>query len=137
MAANTQAGYWVDLSSFQPGRTYIDLQFTAGASGAVPTTFIKDAGITSVTKTGATTGIYVVTLSQVYLAGLLSFPVIGIKQATYSATTGACFALLTTNAVATTGAITVTFVNAAGAAVDLAEGDIVYFSVCVGAYVQR
>ncbi len=109
---------------------------TAGASGAVPTTFIKNAGISTVTKTGASTGIYVVTLSQVYLAGLLSFPIMGIKQATYNASTGACGALVTTNAIATTGALTITTVNAAGTAVDLAVGDIFYLSVCVGAYVS-
>jgi hypothetical protein len=134
MAGNTQAGYWTDISSFQPGRTHIDVVAVLGTSGAAPTTLTKGAGVASFTgPTG--TGVYTLTLSQVYAAGLLAFPRMGTLQASYS-TSGACDIILTSNAIATTGVLTFTTVTAAGAAVTPATGDTLYISLCVGAYVS-
>lgn len=55
------ANYNVDESNAQPGRVNVHTQFTAGTSGAVPSTFTIGMGVTSVTK-GAT-GVYTEVLS--------------------------------------------------------------------------
>src|SRR5262245_51183187 len=79
-------GFWSDLSSYVPGKCFVDLQFTAGTSGAVPSTLTTFAGIASVTKT-VTTGKYTITLSEPVfrLTGIGG----SVKQASYSKT-GAC-----------------------------------------------
>lgn len=53
-----------DGASFHPGVVDIFLEFTAGTSGAVPTTLTRAAGIASVVLSG--TGLYTVTFQDTY-----------------------------------------------------------------------
>lgn len=74
-----------DVSSFHPGEVFVNLQFTAGTSGAVPAFTAagwRRAGIASVVLTA--TGIYTVTFQDSYVS-LLSYTV-NIQQATYDVT---------------------------------------------------
>jgi hypothetical protein len=106
--------------------------FAAGAAGALPalsaftipgTTRDLDA---ATTKVAATTGLYDFFFKYPFLALLpgWSFRVI---QAAYSAA-GACEGYITVDNAATAAApkVRVTFRTAAGAAVDLASGDVVF-----------
>lgn len=79
-------GYARDITSYTPGRTFIDLAWVSGATGAVPSTFIDRAGVYSVTRTN--TGAYDIVLEErpYRFSNLLSGTV---QQASYSKT-GAC-----------------------------------------------
>lgn len=105
--------------------------FTAGSAGALPALSAFSVPGTardldpSTTKVAASTGLYDFVLDKPYLALLgWNFRVI---QASYSAS-GACKGDVTIDNVATAGTpkVRVTFRTAAGAAVDLAAGDVVY-----------
>ena len=99
----------------------LNLQFTAGTSGAVPASFTRSNDIDSVTKS---TNDYLVKLLRGRTA--LTDWSIKVKQATYNASTGACSGNVTVDDVAgTTKTATVSFYNAAGTAVALATGDVV------------
>lgn len=96
----------------------MDLVFTSGASGAVPTTLTTSAGITSVTKSG--TGIYTIVLDQATY-GMPEFTQ-SVLQASYTKA-GACDIRLTGVSLSTK-TITVLTVDGDGDAVDAASGDI-------------
>src|SRR5262245_7227410 len=113
-----------DHASFQPGTVRVDLEFTAGASGAVPTTLTTSYGITSVTKS---TNDYIVKFDDTYFKFLGGFG--NIVQATPAA--GAAFDPKHTafNAAAAGGAtVTVTPHTAAGATNPLVVGDILQYT---------
>ncbi len=106
--------------------TDIQWQFTAGASGAVPTdpastSWTRSKDLLSASDTG--TGVHTFNLQRGWTA-LVHWDV-KIKQASY-AKSGACAAILTTDDVAAAvPKVVLTFVDGDGDAVDLAEGDIV------------
>jgi len=107
------------------GITNMDLVFTSGASGAVPTTLTRSNGIKSVTKNG--TGTYDVVLRAPYT---LSMGFSGsIKQASYS--TGAASVInVTADTIATDGKFT--FVTGKGtdaSAVDMSAGDVLHLTI--------
>ncbi len=56
-----------DGADFQQGTVGVDLEFTAGTSGAVPTSLTRSAGIASVTKS---TNDYIVVFEDGYVAYL-------------------------------------------------------------------
>jgi hypothetical protein len=87
-----------DSSDFQPGVQILDIEFTAGSSGAVPalSAFARRAGVASIVLTA--TGVYTVTLQDTYWA-LLNWT-FNVQQATYDATHGSK-ATLTSEAVKT------------------------------------
>jgi hypothetical protein len=116
-------GFYVDLSSYQAGRCFIDLIYTSGASGAVPSPLGNFAfGITSVTRTG--TGLFTIVFDG-QASALLNYT-LNNHQATYSAS-GACFVQVT-GVTLSTRTITIQTVTAAGAAVDPASGDILHMT---------
>jgi len=112
-----------DEKTAQYGRIEIDLMFTAGASGAVPSALTVSTGITSVVKS---TNDYIVTFDQSYLQFLGGGG--NIIQATPSA--AAAFEVkhtafnLSSSGFAT---VTVSPMTAAGAATALAVGDILQY----------
>jgi len=108
-----------DVSNFQAGVVGLDLIFTAGTSGAVPTVLYKADGIASVGLQN--TNDYLVTLQDCYVDYLNAE--ITVMQATYNASTGACKGNVVAHTVSTTGTLTINFYNAAGALVNLASGD--------------
>lgn len=117
---------YTDYYSATRGRSFIDLEWTSLAAGAVPalSTFGHSLGIASLVKLGGT-GAYRVTFADSW-TDLMKFTG-WIIQAAYSAA-GACHARITAN---NSGPINKTIdiliTNAAGAAVDPVVGDIVYF----------
>ncbi len=78
---------FTDSSDFQPGVVNLDIVFTAGTSGAVPTSlagYTLASGIEGMALSG--TGLYTITLTDGYvefLGGTFS-----VEQATYDATHG-------------------------------------------------
>lgn len=107
--------------------------FTATTGGALPalsTYSERWADLKSTTtKTAATTGLYDFFLNSVWL-GIAGGWTIRVIQASYSAS-GACYGDVTVDNVATAAApkVRVTFRTAAGAAVDLADGDKVFVTI--------
>ncbi len=120
-------GVYPDYSSMAAGRVRIPVQFTAGASGAVPslTAFSQAMGVESVSKpTG--TGIYKIVFDETY-EGMLSMSKPVIVQASY-AKTGACDMMVTALEVSDPDEKSVTVLFTAGDdgdPVDLASGDLV------------
>ena len=100
------------------GEKKFRLQFTAGTSGAVPSTFTRARGIASVVKS---TNDYIITMSKGYTAVLDCDA--KVLQAS-SSTTGAWEAKMTAEDVATNKTITISPYTAAGSAVALASGDV-------------
>jgi hypothetical protein len=78
-------GFWKQITSYTPGRTYVDLEWTSGSSGAVPTSLTEKSGVKSVTH--GSTGAYAVVLEETpyHLTNIIQ----SIEQASYSKT-GAC-----------------------------------------------
>ena len=123
--------YYSDVYSNTPGRNTIDIQYTCGTSGAVPT---FPSGLTKavadiilvIVLLG--TGVLTITFRDAWerLVNVNG----QILQASYSAS-GACGIKITTNNVETAGTQTLilTFVTAAGAAVNPASGDVVYLTI--------
>jgi hypothetical protein len=116
-------GPFSDATSYESGRTYIDLAWTSGASGAVPAALSRSMAIKSVAH-GAT-GVYVITFKEPWKNGILEFSW-HIRQASYSKT-GACVIQETANAItnATTPTVTILVTTAAGDAVEPASGDVI------------
>lgn len=117
---------FTDRTSHESGVVDTFLQWTSGASGAVPSTLTRSMGVKSVVH-GAT-GVYVVTLKSPWKNSPLEFTQ-AIMQASYSAS-GACFVRVTADASSnsTTPTITLLVVNAAGAAVEPTTGDVIRVS---------
>lgn len=104
------------------------IQFTAGTSGAVPTTFTRARGIYSIAKS---TNDYIITLNRGVTA-LVDWFQPHVIQASPS-TTGAWEVKVTAEDVATLKTITLSPYTAAGAAVALATGDILRFTMLLKA----
>lgn len=119
MATNGPYQSPVDIASWQAGLNFMPLQWTSGASGAVPTTLTKSYGVASVVH-GAT-GVYVVTLSEQWAAYLGMIE--EIMQASYSKN-GACKVRRTAIDL-TAKTITLLVVDGDGDAVEPASGDII------------
>lgn len=113
-----------DGMDFQYGVVHVDLEFTAGASGAVPSTLTRSKGIASVVKS---TNDYVVTFEDGYVAYLGGFG--NIVQASVDATKAFEVKYTAFNP-STSGAASVTLSpnNAAGAAQPLVVGDVLQFT---------
>lgn len=113
-----------DESTAQYGRIEIDLMFTAGASGAVPSTLTVSTGITSVVKS---TNDYIVTFDQSYIQFLGGGG--NVIQAIVSAS-GAFEVKHTAFSLSTNGLATVTIspYTAAGAATPLLVNDILQYT---------
>ena len=123
-------GFYVDITSYQPGRTPVDLTWTSAASGALPA--LSDSGVSAgvTSNTHGATGIYTIVFDgQPY--NLINFNQ-SIQQASYSAS-GACKAVLT-GFVASTKTATVEIVTEAGAAVEPAAGDVIRLTFVFGRY---
>jgi hypothetical protein len=108
----------------------LHLKFTAGTSGAIPSTFTYAEGIAAVELT--TTGTVKVSLQDSYVALLNVYGT--IKQASASTATAAYFELLTDDvapsSVATTPSLTVVMRRPdTGALVDMATGDVFYMTI--------
>lgn len=106
--------------------TFIYAKWTSGNTGAVPATLTFDRGIASVTRTG--TGAFTIALSSAWDAQLHFRG--GVIQASYS-NTGACHVQQVEDKVAdtTTPEIKILCTNAAGAATDPTNGDVVSFKL--------
>lgn len=102
------------------GVVEIDLVFTAGAAGAVPSTFTASTGIVSVTKS---TNDYLVVFDQTYVAALIGGG--NIIQASVDATKAFTVKCTASNAGAAGGATaTLSPYNASGTAQPLVSGDV-------------
>lgn len=127
--APTPQAWGNDTSDSQGGIVHYRVKYTSGASGAVPTFPLSMSnGITSVAHSG--TGVITVVVANNFfqLANVTG----GVQQASYSSS-GACRLRVTSNA-PTTGTIVLTSETAAGAAVDTADGDIVFIDIEVQNY---
>lgn len=113
-----------DGADFQDRTVHVDLVFTAGTSGAVPSTFTYSAGIASVALTSTT---YVVTLQDGYVAYLNGYG--NVIQASYSASGATRAAISAQSVTGTTPTVTITCYTAAGAAVAMATGDQLSFTI--------
>jgi hypothetical protein len=111
-----------DGADFQQGVVGVDLEFTAGTSGAVPASLGRAHGIASVVKSSND---YIVTFEDSYVAFMGGFG--GVKQASFS-TSGACSVDASADAVTgATPTVTLSPRTGAGAAVALATGDVLRF----------
>lgn len=111
-----------DSADQQIGIERVYLQFTAGTSGAVPSTFTTASGITGVTKS---TNDYIVAFERAYLKLLNGS---GFVIMATPAATGAWEAKITATSFAdSTPTVTLSFYDDDGDAVALAEGDILRF----------
>jgi hypothetical protein len=121
---------YTDRASFEKGQVDIWLEFTATTSGAVPSTLTRAKGISSVVLTS--TGLLTVNLRSTYA---YLFEVTGsIAQASLSASTGMIVTPAITTAVthATVPKIVLNMLSAAGAAADMAIGDVFRMHAVVG-----
>lgn len=114
-----------DLTDFHPGVAYINLQFTAGTSGAVPargTAGTRMAGIASVALSG--TGLYTVTFQDTWFAILGVYS--GVYQATYNV--AHCGQFTSTPAGTTTSSIALQgrTMDGVGTAAALTAGDVMW-----------
>lgn len=112
-----------DGADFQAGTVNIDLIFTAGAAGAVPSSLTVADGIASVTKSSND---YIVAFDDAYYRLLNGY---GFVIMATPAATGAWEAKITAKSVEdSTPTATLSFYDDDGDAVALAEGDILHFT---------
>lgn len=112
-----------DGANAQVGKITVDLEFTAGASGAVPTTLTRQTGITSVTKS---TNDYIVKFDDTFVAFTGGSG--NVVQASVDATKAFEVKHTAFNAQAAGGAsVTISPYNAAGTAQPLVVGDILQY----------
>lgn len=114
-----------DGADFHPGTFFINLQFTAGTSGAVPTrtaTGSRFAGVSTVVLSG--TGLYTVTFQDTWYS-ILGYEA-GVYQATYNVAHCGQFtstpALTTGSSVALQGRT----MDGVGTAAALTSGDVMW-----------
>lgn len=118
------------VESTKLGSKIVHLQWTAGTSGAAPASMTESGGgfldaTTPITASGS--GVY--KLNMATRVPTVQHVTADVLQASYSAS-GACKGFATVyNNNASTPYITVTFRTAAGAAVQLATGDIVRVTI--------
>lgn len=125
----SRPGYFSDVTNFESGKVGIDLEWTSGASGAVPAlTAFSHGGVGQVTSVAkGATGVLTITMTDKW-DDLLQFNG-WVIQAAYSSA-GACNVRVTANntsAAAKTLVLLVT--NAAGAAVDPTTNDTIYINL--------
>ncbi len=108
-----------DISSYTPGRTYIDLCWTSAAAGALTNGLTTSAGIADVSHDG--TGVFTVTFSEppLFLTNLVE----SIEQASYSKA-GACKVRVTDHDF-DAKTVELTIVDGDGDAVDPTTNDVV------------
>jgi len=114
-----------DMAPFHPGEAVINLQFTAGASGAVPSrtaTGSRFAGVATVVLTA--TGVYTVTFQDKWYS-ILGY-VSGVYQATYNATHGGQFRSTPAQTLNTGVVLQCTTTDGVGSAVALTAGDVAW-----------
>lgn len=113
-----------DGADFQYGTVNVDLQFTAGTSGAVPTTLTVAEGILSVVKS---TNDYIVTFQDSYVRLLNGYGF--IIQSTPDPTAASWGVKISAVSIAD-GSPTVTLspYDEAGTAEPLATGDVLFFT---------
>ncbi len=112
-------GFYINLTSTTPQKALLDLVWTSGSSGAVPSALTTSAEVASVVH-GAT-GVYVVTLKGVpYRLNVFKE---SIQQASYSKT-GACKVRITATDLAAK-TITLLVVDGDGDAVEPTTNDII------------
>lgn len=121
-------GYFSDDTANESGQVELYLQYTSGATGAIPTTLLRSSGFglgstAAIARTGV--GLFTIQFDQIWALKYLDFNGV-FQQAAYSAA-GACEVQILTDTVATNGQMTIEVTNAAGAAVDPANGDIVTY----------
>jgi len=119
-----------DTTNQASGLVWMPVKFTAGASGALPalSAFAQHNGLAAAAKPSGT-GIYTLTLEEPYL-DLVDFSA-KIKQASYSSS-GACNVEITADATSgQTRLLTLLVTTSAGAAVNLASGDVVILMLCL------
>lgn len=103
------------------GITNIDLVFTSGASGAVPSKLTRSNGIKTITRSG--TGAYDGVLRSSYVQSINAIG--SIVQASYAAA-GACEIRITADTIATDGKFSfVTVKGTDGSVVDMSSGDVI------------
>lgn len=123
-------GFFTDITSYQGGRTWVDLTWTSAASGALPA--LSDSGVSAgvTSNTHGATGVYTIVFDgQPY--NLINFGQ-AIQQASYSKT-GACEVQLT-GFDAPSKTATLLVVDAAGDAVEPASGDVIRLTFTFGRY---
>lgn len=115
-------GFYIDITSYQAGRTLMDCVYTSLASGVVPALGPVNYGLASLTYSG--TGVLTAVFNE-QAHGLLNWN-LNVHQASYSKT-GACFVKVTGVNLGT-NTVTMLIVDAAGDAVASAAGDILHFT---------
>lgn len=121
------AAQFRDKTEGEAGLLRIHLEYTSGASGAIPTTLKRSNGIASVVRTGA--GVVVLTLNNP-AQDFMDF-VAFVEQATPS-NTGACHVTVVDSVASSPGTVTITFrKNSDYSVQDTASGDVVYVSFSV------
>lgn len=131
-------GPYINFNDFSSGRNHMDIEFTAGATGAVPTfptgfSRASPDAIRSVTRISA--GVYTVALLEpwadmLFAAGWVIQTASQAVLANYSAAGIAGVVILqnlSTNP--TTPSITFGLINGAGALTEAATGDDIYFHI--------
>ncbi len=103
----------------------LNLVFTSGASGAVPTTLTRSNGFSTVTRSG--TGTYDVVLREVWQASIQAVGT--VVQSTWAAA-GAAVVNITADTIATDGKFSFNTCKVTdGTAVDMSSGDILRLSL--------
>jgi hypothetical protein len=113
-----------DGASPEPGIVHLFLEYTSGATGAVPVALTRSLGFgKSATSWRTGVGAFTIPLAQNYV-DLLDYNFVN-HQTPYSASTGACKANLVTDAVkaGSPPSISIQWRNEAGTAEDPASGD--------------
>jgi len=112
-----------DGADFQERTVNVDLVFTAGTSGAVPSTLTYSEGIASISLSGNN---YTVTFQDGYVAYLNGFG--HVIQASYSASGATRVAPSATAVASSTPTVTLTCYEANGTAIPMATGDELHFT---------
>lgn len=116
-----------DGASVEPGILRYHIEYTSGAAGAIPASFKRSKGITSIVRSGA--GIFVITLNQpaVDFVDWVAF-----NEQAAPAATGACHATVVDGISSSPAILTVTWrKNSDYLAVDPSNGDVIYYSFSV------
>lgn len=115
-------GFYINITSYQNARTFMDVVYTSLGSGVVPALGPVNYGLASLTYSA--TGILTAVFNE-RAHGLLNWN-LNVHQASYSKT-GACFVKVTGVSLST-NTVTMLVVDAAGDAVAPAAGDILHLT---------
>ena len=114
-----------DSADFHPGIVFINLQFTAGTSGAVPSrtaTGSRFAGVSSVVLTA--TGVYTVTFQDTWYSVISVNS--GVYQVTYDKTHGGQFTSTPAQTLTSGVVLQCRSTDGNGTAVALTSGDVMW-----------